>query len=283
TAAGDDLTGFQGVPGSFSEEALIRCLGETAPRRAYAEFEDVFAALAKGEIRRGVLPIENSSTGAIGPVYDLLRRYDFIITAETYVRVNQHLLGLPGARPEDIREVYSHSQGLEQCGDFLRGHPDWRLIPHHNTATSAKFVADSGRKNRAAIAGSRAARIYGLDILAPCINTRKRNYTRFVVVGPAAEAAPPSARGKISVLFTLAHRAGALQDALGCFARGGINLVKIESRPEPDNLWEYCFYVDFEGSLADPAVRETLAFLAANSPSYRFLGAYNLLDFFPEI
>ncbi|MDR1603630.1 MAG: chorismate mutase [Gracilibacteraceae bacterium] len=275
SAPGSEVVGFQGVPGSFSEEALIACFGETAPRRAYAEFEDLFAALARGEISRGVLPIENSSTGAIGPVYDLLRQYDFVITAETSVRVRHHLLGLPGARLEDVSEVYSHPQGLEQCGDFLRRHPDWLQIPYHNTATGAKFVRDSGRKNRAAIAGGRAAGIYGLDILAPCINTRRDNYTRFIVIGPEPAAAPPPPeQSKISVLFTLAHRAGALREVLDCFARSGLNLLKIESRPERDNLWEYCFYVDFAGSPADPAVRETLAFLAANSPAYRFLGAY---------
>jgi chorismate mutase/prephenate dehydratase len=273
-AANTDWAGFQGVPGSFSEEALIRFFGEKASRRAYAEFEDVFAALARGDINRGVLPIENSSTGAVGPVYDLLRRYEFVITAETSVRVDQHLLGLPGTSPEDVREVYSHPQGLEQCGGFLRCHPDWLLVPHHNTATSAKFVRDSGRKNRAAIAGARAARIYGLDILVPCINTRKDNYTRFIVISPEATAAPPPKHGKMSVLFTLAHRAGALKEALDCFAHSGLNLLKIESRPERDNLWEYCFYVDFEGSPADPAVRKALDFLAANSPAYRFLGAY---------
>jgi chorismate mutase/prephenate dehydratase len=262
------------VPGSFSEEALIRCFGENAPRRAYAEFEDVFAALARGEISRGVLPIENSSTGAIGPVYDLLRQSGFVITAETYVRVNQHLLGLPGATVGDVAEVYSHSQGLEQCGDFLRHHPEWLLTPQRNTAASAKFVADSGRKDRAAIAGSRAARIYGLDIIVPCINTRKNNYTRFIAVGPEPADLPSPERGKVSVLFTLAHRAGSLQEALACFAQNKINLLKIESRPERDNLWEYCFYVDFEGSPAEPAVREALDFLAAAAPAYRYLGAY---------
>ena len=263
--------GFQGVAGSFSEQALVETFGDERERIAYPEFEDVFRALQKKGIDYGVLPIENSSTGAISAVYDLLGSYGFFIVGEHCCRVSQNLVGLPGATLKTIKTVYSHVQGIEQSSTFLNGHREWDLVPYHNTAVSAKMVAESGDLTKAAIASKRAAALYSLSVIAPDINNRQDNMTRFIVIGRTLE---PENADKISVVFSIANEAGNLYQTLRTFADNRLNMVKIESRPLPDAAWNYLFYVDFEGNIADDAVRAALEKLSRDSVRYRLLGAY---------
>ncbi|MGN9134628.1 chorismate mutase [Clostridium sp. HCP1S3_B4] len=267
----DAKVGFQGVPGAFSEEALIKIFGEDSNRFSYEEFEDVFEAIENDEIKYGVLPIENSSTGAISKVMDLLKKYDFHILAEETIKINQHLMGIKGTKLEDIKEVYSHAQGIEQSSEFLKQY-DWKLIPFHNTATSAKFVKDTGDKSKAAIAGIRSAKIYNLEIIEECINTLKDNTTRFVVIGK--ELVVPKNADKVSVAFTVENKSGKLFNILRYFAENNINMIKIESRPMKDAPWSYLFYVAFEGSIESNEAKKALELIKNSSEYFRLLGAY---------
>ena len=263
--------GYPGVAGSFSEQAAADFFGESRERRAYEEFGEVCEALRLGEIDYGVLPIENSSTGGIAQVYDLLGRYGFSIVGERRVRVSQNLAGVAGASLEDVRAVYSHSQGFEQSAGFLAGRREWERVPLCNTAVAAKYVSEEGDPAKAAICSRRAAALYGLSILAPDIQDARENATRFIVIGREPE---PEGADKVSVSFSLDHEAGTLYNTLRHFAERGINLVKIESRPVPDALWHYLFYLDFEGDIQSAGVKAVLEEIAAGARDFRVLGAY---------
>ena len=213
--------------------------------------EDIFLALREGRADYGVLPIENSSTGSISQVYDLLAQYGAYIVGEQTVRVEHCLVALPGACLDGIREVCSHEQGLRQCAEFLKAHPDWRAVPRLNTAESAKYVAERGDLTLAAICSRRAARLYGLDILAERIHFNAQNDTRFVVV--SGDGAPGGLR-QGERPFVLPHRSGSLHEIMTIFAVNGLNMMKLESRPIVGRSWEYLFFVDFTGDLAAPGM-----------------------------
>lgn len=263
--------GFQGVPGAFSEEALIKIFGEKRDRKNYSEFEDVFVAIENGEIDYGVLPIENSSTGAISAVMDLLKKYDFHILAEETVKINQNLLGVKGCSVNTIKEVYSHPQGIAQSSEYLKD-KEWKLIPFHNTATSAKLVKDLNDPSKAAIASVRAANMYDLEILEESINTQKDNTTRFVVIG--RDLIVPKDADKVSVAFSVENKSGKLYNILKYFAENNINMIKIESRPMKDTPWSYLFYVAFEGSIDTAEARKALKLIEKSSEYFSLLGAY---------
>ena len=263
--------GYYGAPGSFSEQALADYFGEDRERTACAEFEDVFTALRDGEIDYGVLPIENSSTGAITRVYDLLGGYGFFIVGERRLRIHQNLVGVAGATLDTVRAVYSHEQGLEQSSRFLAEHPGWEQAVFHSTAESARLVADGGDPAKAAIASERAAALYGLRIIAPAIENSRHNATRFIVIG---RALAPAGADKVSLAFSLDNESGTLYNTLRHFADRRINLVKIESRPIPEELWSYRFYLDFEGDVDSDDVRGVLAEISAGAKDFRLLGAY---------
>ena len=271
--AGESLPiGFQGEEGSFSEAALEQAFGTGAPRRNYPRFADVFEALRRGEIRCGVLPIENSSTGGVSEVYDLLHQYDFYITGEEYVAVRQHLLGLPGATLDEIREVRSHPQGLEQSRAFLERYPSMRPVPWLNTAAAALSVAQQKDASIAAVARRRAASLYGLEILAPDVNDLEDNTTRFVLIERSQRIAPLD--DKVSVVFSLDDRAGTLYKLLGYFFEQSVNLLKIESRPLRNSRWKYFLYVDLQGSVQSAPVERALRGIAEHADYYRLLGSY---------
>ena len=175
---------FQGEPGAYSEQACINFFGEGGQATGLPQFEDTFLALKEGRADYAVLPIENSSTGAIRQIYDLLSEYDFFLVGETTVKVDHCLMALPGATLDTITHVYSHEQGLFQSEKFLNAHPHWKQVPQADTAGSAQMVAQSGDLTKAALCSARAAQIYGLNILAGPTNDNPHNTTRFVVVSP---------------------------------------------------------------------------------------------------
>ena len=264
--------GFQGVEGSFSEEALLNYFGREAMTSSFRFFEDVFMAIDRGDVDYGILPVENSSTGSVNEVYDLLRKYGCHINGEIVLKVKQNLLGVKGASMEDIKEVYSHSQGFQQSAEFFKEHPSWKLIPYHNTALGAKLVSEAGDISRAAVASEKAAAIYGLDILKENLNFNSKNYTRFVIVGKDLELDESS--DKISVVLTVRHKAGSLCDVLRLFSQEGLNLLKIESRPIMDKSWEYFFHLDFEGNLQDPHVSRIMDQIRSRTTYFKILGNY---------
>ena len=263
---------YQGVPGAYAEEATALFFGEDLPRQAAETWEEVFLALKEGRADYGVVPIENSSTGSISQVYDLLAKYGHYIVGEQVVKVEHCLLAPRGAGLDTIREVYSHEQGLRQCEDFLKAHPDWKGIARLNTAEAGRYVADCGDAAKAAICSRRAAGLYGLDILAEHISLSEQNYTRFVVVSPVMERRADC--DKVSALFVLPHRSGSLHEIMTIFAVNGLNMMKLESRPILDRSWEYLFFVDFTGDLADPAMDGVLHELSQTAEGFRILGNY---------
>lgn len=263
---------YQGEPGAYADEAAALFFGEDVPRTHVETWEDIFLALREGRADYGVLPIENSSTGSISQVYDLLAQYGAYIVGEQTVRVEHCLVALPGACLDGIREVCSHEQGLRQCAEFLKAHPDWRAVPRLNTAESAKYVAERGDLTLAAICSRRAARLYGLDILAERIHFNAQNDTRFVVVSPVMERR--AGCDKVSALFVLPHRSGSLHEIMTIFAVNGLNMMKLESRPIVGRSWEYLFFVDFTGDLAAPGMDGVLLELSQTAEGFRVLGNY---------
>lgn len=263
---------YQGEPGAYSEEACAGYFGPGVDSRGLPWFGDVFLALERGEADYAVLPIENSSTGSIRQVYDLLAQYAYHIVGEWQVKVEHCLMALPGVGLEDIKTVYSHEQGLMQCEKFLDDHRTWQRIPTLDTAGSAKQVAQGGEYTAAAICSRRAAKLYGLNILAEGINHNAENYTRFVVISPLPERAPR--RDKISALFTLPHQSGSLHEILTIFTVHGLNLMKLESRPVPGKSWEYLFFLEFSGDLEAPGMDGVLRELSQLASDMRILGNF---------
>lgn len=267
----DIVVGYQGVEGSFSSLAMETYFGDV-PSKNYQQFEDVFKALKNDEIKYGILPLENSSTGAINDNYDLVRDYDFYIVGEQSISISQHLLGLPGSKVSDIKEVYSHPQGLQQCSQFLQDNPTITSHEYSNTATSAKYVSEIKDISFGAIASLQAANLYGLEVVQENIHNEKSNHTRFIVIGKHLE--DHSATNRVSIVFTLSHKVGALYSILKAIKDHHINLSRIESRPIKDKNWQYYFYIDFEGSLHDLGVQIALEQMKAHCLTLRVIGNY---------
>lgn len=263
---------YQGEPGCYSEEAAAGFFGDDVDSRGLPWFNDVFAALERGEADYAVVPVENSSTGSIRQVYDLMAQYRYPIVGEWQVKVEHCLMALPGVNLSDIRTVYSHEQGLMQSEKYLDAHRDWKRVPTLDTAGSAKLVAETGDRTAAAICSRRAARLYGLHILAEGVNYNSMNHTRFAVVSPVPELRP--GRDKISAMFRLPHQSGSLHEILTIFAVQGFNLLKIESRPIPGRGWEYLFFLDFTGDLAADGMDGVLHELSQLAAEFRILGNY---------
>lgn len=268
----DPMVLYQGEPGAYAEEAAANFFGERCRRDHVTNWEDIFAALRDARADYGVLPIENSSTGSINQVYDLLAKYGAYIVGEQTVRVNHCLMAPRGASADTLQDVCSHEQGLLQCEAFLNAHPGWTRTAVRNTAVAAKLVAQSGDLTRGAIGSRRCAALYGLDVLAEGINFNDENFTRFVVVAPVMELR--EGRNKISALFTLSHQSGTLYRILSVFAYAGLNMMKLESRPIPGRSWEYRFFLDFTGDLTAPGMEEALREAAEAAEEFRVLGNY---------
>lgn len=263
---------YQGEQGAYTEEAAVRFFGEDVARDRVNTWEEIFLALKEGRADYGVLPIENNSTGSINQVYDLLARYGAHIVGEQTVKVEHCLMAPKGATLETLTDVYSHEQGLFQCNEYLKDHPDWDGHSMLNTAIAAKFVAESGDTTKAAIGSKRAAALYGLEVLAESINFNAENYTRFVVVSPTMELREGA--DKISALFTLPHKSGTLHRIMAVFAVSGLNMMKLESRPVVGKSWEYLFFVDFSGNLQEEDMDGVIRELTQTASGFRVLGNY---------
>lgn len=267
----DITVGYQGVEGAFSYIALKEYFGDVSHKN-YHLFEDVFQALKNKEIDYGIVPLENSSTGAINDNYDLVRDYDCYIVGEQSISISQHLLGVPGAKITDIKEVYSHPQGLLQCSEFLHQHPTILCHEYTNTAASAKYVHDTLDKSKGAIASKSACQLYGLSMIKENIHNETSNHTRFIVIGRHLEDHQETNR--VSIVFTLVHKVGALYSILKAIKDHHINLTRIESRPIKDADWQYYFYIDFEGSLHTVEVQIALEQMKAHCLTLKVIGNY---------
>lgn len=266
------VVGYQGVPGSFGNEAMLKYFKNIKEAKAYEKFEDVFKAVENGEIEYGILPVENSSTGGIGTVEDLLKEYNLYIVGEECIRISQNLVGIKGATVDDIKDVYSHPQGFEQSTKFFDKHKDYNLIPYSNTAISAKLVSDLKDKSKAAIASERAAKLYDLKIIKKDVNDLKNNYTRFIVIGRDLEC--DETCDKVSILFSIEDTSGGLYTVIRDIKEFGLNMSKIESRPNRNNPWNYIFFVDFDGNLFDENIKKAINTIARSSKYFKLLGCY---------
>lgn len=264
------IVAIQGERGSYSDEAALKffCGYNPLSKRF---LEEVFDSVTSGEADYGVIPVENSTTGSIRKSLDLLLESDVKVVGEVKVRVRHTLLGVKGARLEDIEVVYSHPEAISQCEGFLKSR-DWAVIPSFDTAGAAKEVALVGDRRRAAIAGERVAEIYDLEILARDIQDLPHNITRFFVI--SREADWPKEADMTAAFFATRNVPGALWRALGVFAKRNINLLWLESRPIRKEPWNYSFFVEFEGSLWEDYVREAIKELEDQAIWVKVLGSY---------
>ncbi|MBV8855869.1 MAG: prephenate dehydratase [Acidobacteria bacterium] len=270
--AGPARVAFQGERGAFSEEAAVKLLGEGVTLVPRPTFESLFAATEEGAADLALAPFENTLAGSVHRVYDLLLDSPLHMTAEVVIPIRHFLIGPPGSKVEEIKTVESHPVALAQCERFFASRPDIRRVAADDTAGSVANVLRRGDPSCAAVAGRRAAETYGGQILRAGLEDHPENYTRFVLLAPE----PSDAKGadKLSLVLKLAHRPGALHHALEPFARRGIDLLKIESRPLRGQPWEYHFYLDLRGAPRDPELSAALEELQARTASVRVLGHY---------
>jgi chorismate mutase/prephenate dehydratase len=264
---------FQGERGAFSEDAATKLFGKRIDFVPCMRLKEVFELVTQDKVEFGVVPLENSQAGSINDTYDLLLAYPLNIFAEVILKVSHCLMALPGEKLEDIRTIYSHPQALAQCAEFLTKLAV-EIMPSYDTAGSAKMIKEKKLTNCAAIASKRAADIYGLEILAPEIETSANNYTKFVAI--SKQKAKPARRNKTSLVFATEHRPGSLYRILGIFATRNINLTKLESRPSRIKPWEYVFYADFEGHLDGEVCQEAVRELQKETTFIKILGSYPL-------
>lgn len=255
-----------GQKGSFSHEALLR-LYPTAKPLFFPDFPAIFEAVENSEADLGILPVENSSAGSVGEVYDLILKYRFSIVGALSLPV-RHCLASMESDINQIHIVYSHPQALRQCSEFLAAH-GLKAEPFSSTAEAAKEAEKTGI---AAVCSCHAAQECGLNILAQDIQNNSGNRTRFIVIGRKMYL--PKQADKISVCFSLPHRTGTLYAVLARFAAAGLNLTKIESRPIPGKNFEYDFYLDFSGNIHDEHTLDLLCALHDELPRFTFLGNY---------
>ncbi len=265
---------FQGEAGAFSEAAAVQLLGKeivTVPRPT---FDATFKAITDGVADALLVPVENSLAGSVVRVYDLLLDSELTISAETILPIEMNLIACPGASLSDIRSISSHPMALAQCERFFGQHPHIKRLPAEDTAGSVREALARGDKTHAAIAGKYAADRYRGAIIAERIQDNAENFTRFVLLQPAkaASAQPPEAR-KMSIAMRLAHRPGSLLSSLEPFARNGVNLLKIESRPIHGRPWEYQFFIDVEADVV-ARLEQALREVREAAHEVRVLGLY---------
>ena len=266
------MVACQGVEGAYSQQACEKIFRH--PSIMYCKtFENVFSAIESGLCRYGILPIENSLAGSVNSVYDQMIRKHFYIVRSARIRIDHTLLAPPGTRMEDIREVYSHEQAIQQCSGYLERHKEWHVNICANTAAAAKMVAGSGRKDAAAISSPACAALYGLERMDSDIQNNSNNHTRFICISRRPEIYPGADR--TSLMLVLPNRPGALYQLLGRFNANGINLTKLESRPIPGRDFEFMFYFDLDASVYSPSFSRMLEELDVTLEQFSYLGSYS--------
>ena len=269
---GHAVVACQGVEGSYQQLACERLF--KLPNIFYfASFGAVFSAIEKGLCQYGVIPVENSTAGSVNAVYDLMMKHNFRIVRSVRLKIDHNLLVKPGTKWEDVKEIYSHEQAISQCAAFLQQHPGIRVVPCENTAIAAKMVADSSRRDIAALSSRECMRLYHLEALAESVQDQGNNHTRFICISKDLEIYPGADRS--SLMLTLPHQPGSLYKLLSRFYALGINMNKLESRPMPERNFEFMFYFDLETSVYSPEFRQLMAELPSLCDSFSYLGSYS--------
>lgn len=260
----------QGREGAYSSFACDR-LFQRPSIMYFSTFESVFQAVEKGFCRYGILPIENSAAGSVTEVYDLMEKYNCKIVRSLKLKVEHCLLAKPGVKLSDVREVVAHEQALDQCSDFLKS-SGAKITVFSNNAAAAKYVAESGRTDLAAIASANCAGLYGLETLSDHVANTDHNYTRFICISRDLEIYDGA--NKITFVASASHRPGSLYSLIAKFATRGLNISKLESRPIPGKDFEFRFYFDVEASVKSKDTQTVLSQLEKED-FFTFLGAYS--------
>jgi chorismate mutase/prephenate dehydratase len=263
---------FYGEKGSYTEQAMLEYFKSEVTDIPMETFGEVMQAIKEGKASYGVLPIENSSTGTLSDIFDLLAEYDNLIVGEHLVKIEHNLWGIPGAKIADIKKVYSHRQGLLQCSEFLKQHDDIKQIEGGSTAGSARRVLEEEDISQAAIASKRAGECNGLHLLQEAIHNEANNMTRFIIISNQKIYIRGAER--TSICFELPHKSGSLYHMLSHFIYNNINMTKIESRPITGKAFAYRFFVDIEGGLDNPAVKNALHCISEEAIEMKILGSY---------
>lgn len=263
---------FQGAEGAYSHLAMQQYFKDEVDSFHVETFREAMSAIDEGSADFAVLPIENSTAGIVSEIYDLLVEFENYIVGEQIIKIEHCLLGLPGTTMDDIKSVYSHPQSLMQSARFLGQHSSWQQIGMKNNAFAAAKIVEDQDKSQVAIASELAAQIHGLEILRRGVNHSDTNSTRFIIV--TNQKIFKKDANKISICCELQHESGSLYRMLSHFIYNNLNMCKIESRPIEDRNWEYRFFIDFEGNLADSGVRNALRGLRDESRNMKILGNY---------
>ena len=265
------MVACQGVEGAYAQIACEKIF--KSPFIMYFKsFDAIFNAIEQGLCQYGILPIENSTAGSVKKVYDLMIHHNFSIVRTFRLKIDHNLLALPGASMENITEIYSHEQAINQCTDFLKNFPNAKIIPVENTAVAAHMVAQSGRKDVAALSSRSCEELYGLTCLAASVQDEGNNRTRFICISKNLEIYPGS--DKTSIMMILSHKPGALYKVLARMYVLGINVIKLESRPIPDRDFEFMFYFDLETSIYSEEFVQLMCELDDLCEEFKYLGSY---------
>ncbi|MDR0512131.1 MAG: bifunctional chorismate mutase/prephenate dehydratase [Treponema sp.] len=263
----------QGVEGAYSELAATRLFKQPSIQY-FKTFEGVFSAIENGFCNYGVLPLENSTAGSVNKVYNLMQTQNFYIVRSVRLKIDHNLVAPKGVKHGDIREIVSHEQAFTQCSSFLEALGlGVKLTTCENTAAAAEMVANSQRRDIAAISSHRCVSLYDLDCLEKDIQDRSNNYTRFICISKNLEIYPGADR--TSIILTVPHEPGSLYKVLGRFYALGINLGKLESRPVPERDFDFMFYLTLETSVYSDALAELLEDISDFSVEFKYLGSYS--------
>ena len=261
----------QGVEGAYSQLACEK-LFRLPDIFYFNSFDAVFSAIEKGLCRYGIIPLENSTAGSVNKVYDLMMRHNFRIVRSVRLKVDHNLLVKPGTRMEDIREIYSHEQAINQCARYLQKFSGVKIIPCENTAMAAKYVSEAG-SGAAALSSRSCAKLYGLACLEESVQDQGNNYTRFICISKGLEIYPGADR--TSLMLVLPHTPGSLYKVLSRFYALGINLNKLESRPLPERDFEFMFYFDLDTPVYSPQFIQLMGELQNICEEFNYLGSYS--------
>jgi len=262
---------FQGAEGAYSQAAMMQYFGDQVNSFHVETFRDAMIAIDEGSADFAVLPIENSTAGIVSEIYDLLVEFENYIVGEQIIKIEHCLMAVPGTELSDIKTVYSHPQSLMQSSRFLN-QQRWQQISMQNNAFAAKKVAEDQDKTQAAIASEYAAKLYGLEVLLKGVNQSSTNSTRFIIVTNQKIFLKDAK--KVSICFEVPHESGSLYHMLSHFIYNNLNMNRIESRPIEGRNWEYRFFIDFDGNLADSSVKNALRGLREEARNMKILGNY---------
>ena len=269
--------GYQGKNGTFSEIAVLKYFeNQKIEPIGFTNFIDIFNACDKGEIDYALVPVENTTTGIISRTYDLFKYHHVYAVGEINVPIRQDLIVVPGTKLEEITEVYSHPEALSQCQIFFREHPSIRTIAYQDTAKSVQYVKECNVHEKAALGSERAAEYYGMESLISSVQDSNSNITRFLCITNKKEFSDDA--NKTSLMIILKHQPGELYHILGILAKYNINLLKLESRPIPGQIFHYCFYIDFTGNINDSFTKDCLRVINEHSEKVQVLGCYKAAD-----